>query len=205
MKNIAWNLILFVSISGCILVNNNPLNKNLLELWNYKTLSSINSQISSAEDETLKKRLQNNFTATKHFLYDNIGVGNGKENKSIRMKFLEKISSLNMENKRFYILEYVDGGEKAVIRNILILNATNSSRITSFEYFGDEWHRLKDTTVTKIDLHSEIIKKESFIGGNGTSILYVIASEFNSNKIDSRYYLGDMLSKQEVFFDLLYL
>jgi len=205
MKSVTWSLLLVISVSGCIIRKNDLSNKEMFNLWNHKTLNSIKSQISSTEDETIKKRLKDNLNAAKIFLYDKAGRGDSKVSIPIRAKFLEKISSSSTGDKRFYVLEHIEKGEKIEIRNILIVDAGNNSQVTLFEYFGDEWHKTKDTTVAKIDIHSEILKKKSSIAGIGTSILYVIVSEFNDKKIDSRYYLGDMISKQQVFFDLLYL
>lgn len=205
MKSLALSLLLGISLSSCVIKKNDLSNHEIFNLWNYKTLNSIKSQISSTEDKIIKKRLKNHLDAAKIFLYEKAGGSDSKVGMSIRAKFLEKISSSKTGDSRFYVLEHIEKGEKIEIRNMLIVNAGNSSHVTLFQYFGEEWHKLKDTTVKKVDLHSEIVKDSYSTRIIGTSILRVIVSEFNDNKIYSRYYAGDMINDQQAFFDLLYL
>lgn len=205
MKSVAFSLLLVISLSSCVIKKNDLSNHEIFNLWNYKTLNSIKSQISSTDDETIKKRLKDDLNAAKIFLYDKTGGGDSKFGMPIRSKFLEKISSSRTGDSKFYVLEHIEKGEKIEIRNMLIVNFGNSAHVTLFQYFGEEWHKLKDTTVKKVDLHSEIVKDSYPTRIMGTSILHVIVSEFNDNKIYSRYYAGDMINDQQVFFDLLYL
>lgn len=186
---------------GCTTKRKYYLSDDMLKIWNKKTMNSLDKELSSRKDSYPADRLQNQLEQTKAFLFNNTTGDFGEEEKTIRAKFLDEISKNKLRN--FFVLEVVKNGEKIDIENLLILNMGNETLITSYQYFGNKWNKLKDTTINKIDLHVELMKKSPLNYRKDNGILHVILSKFSDTNITSRFYLGDMISKHDVFFELL--
>lgn len=198
MKYLACILNVCIIISSCTVRKDNK--QSNIALWNKNTLTSIKEQISSANDNALRKELKNHLYAANMFLYDRTG---GKDDRPMRAKFLETIFSSDKELKDFFVLEFVQKGERYEIKNMLIKNAENTSQVTFYEYFGNEWHNVGDTILNKIDLHLEIVRPINEKEGPALGVKDVVLSEFEGSNITSHLYPNSMVSRHNLFFGLL--
>lgn len=181
---------------GCTVKRN--LSSNVLETWNQKTLNSIREQLSKANDKYLKTTFRNHFKSAKLLLN-----ASSAEGQTLRSQFLETIFSRDTTLKRFFVLEFIERGEQYQIKNILIVNTENSSRIIPYQFYGGRWHMVGDTSIKKIDLHDEMSKslqKSNIDRG----LTHVILSEFYDGNITSRFYDDTYINEKNTFFGLLF-
>lgn len=203
MKYVLCILALFTIVTSCAVKNKHRPTNDILAVWNQKTLNSISEQLSTTNDEALKKKLQNHLYAAKMSLYDSITQDNGKEEKSFRAKFLDTIFSSNTTPNDFFVLEFVERGEKYKIKNVLVENVQNTSKAIFYEYLDNKWQIVGDTTLKKIDLHNEVFRPFQVKDRIDLGLRHVILSEFNKADVVSYYYADGMVDKHNIFFDLL--
>jgi len=181
---------------GCLAVDKVEVSSSLLALWNKKTIASIENQLSLTNDKALKKELKNHLYSTKMVL-------EGKNNKSIRSEFLKTIFLSGPKPVNFFILEFVQRGEMYEIKNVLVINTENKSKVIFYQYLGDKWHTLRDTTLNRIDLHREIIGPIQSKEIANLAVRDIVLSEFNGTHISSHFYANNQVGKHNTFFGLM--
>lgn len=200
MKYLVWILFIGLITTGCLVRKKHIPSNYDPTLWNNKTLTSIKEQLSSTKDKALKKELKNHLNGARIFLYDK---GEGKDGKSLRAKFLETIFSDNVKPRDFFVLEYVQKGERYELKNILVTNFGDTSKVTFYEYFGDRWHIVGETVLNKIDLHREVAGPIQIRENRDLGVTDVVLSEFAGSNITSHLYPNSMIGSHNLFFGVL--
>jgi hypothetical protein len=161
--------------------------------WNQKTIGSIKDQIIKTNNARIKEMLISDLEAEKVVLYDSTRKEKGMKGteEPLRLKFLRAISADAKHLKNYFIVENVVGDEAIRDINYLIENKANKSHVISYQYLWNNWQKRKDTTITKVDLRSEMLNavKRNNETISGTNDAWVTLSEFNSSNIKSHYYL----------------
>jgi hypothetical protein len=187
------SLLLFIRIE----VSPTPTNKKTIyktfKGWNLATLQSIKDQMKQTADPKIKLKWRNRLDVERFILYSSTGDKNGITNKGkpSRYKFLKAIAPNMSFDLQTYVIESYTSGEIIQSRNYFIQNSLNFSHVEAFNYYKDEWVKVKDTVVTKIDFESEFIKDNTVTNYfKGNNITDVIISEFDSSIIKTNYYIS---------------
>ena len=196
MRIYTFVLIICTIMIGCTVKRNLP--SSIQEIWNQKTFNSIREQLSKANDKYLKTTFRNHFKSAKLLLNDSSAEG-----QTLRTQFLETIFSRDTTLKRFFVLEFIERGEQYQIKNILIVNTENSSRIIPYQFYEGRWNMVGDTSIKKIDLHDEMTKPPQK-NKIGRGLKHVILSEFYDGNISSRFYDNSGINEKNAFFGLLF-
>lgn len=200
MKRSFLILFAYTLLMSCSTTKNSYLSKGFVKKWNQLTLKSIKEQRSSVNDTTFKNELY----STKMFLTTPMLATDGRTETSLRMKFLETISSgLTYQPQSFFVVEFVERGERIRIKNLHVVNNQDLSKITYYEYLGDSWHVVSDTTIKKIDLHKELVSSAQPKGRINLGLEFLILTEFNSGNITSRYYRRYTVDESNALYHLL--
>ena len=124
--------------------------------------------------------------------------------KPSRYKFLQVICADKKIGKNIFIIEREIEGEVLQLRNYLIQNDVGISHVTVYSYFKNDWTKVRDTTISKIDLHSELINATNVIDKlSGKNESDVILSEFDSMNIESHYYIPLSIEKNDAISKIL--
>jgi hypothetical protein len=178
---------------------------NTFKTWNLATLQSIKDQLKQTADPVIKAKWQNRLEVERFTLYSPTADKNGiiDSDKPARYKFLKAIGANKNTKCSIFIVESYTSGEVIVSRNYCIKNSLNSSKVIAYTYYHNEWVKLKDTVVSKIDLKSELIKEN--VGNNfkGSNITDLILSEIGSSAIKSKYYISFPLKTDSLLYKIL--
>jgi hypothetical protein len=178
-------------------LQNNSVERNL-KTWNQRTLSSLEDQLAVAKDSPIKARLLNRINIAN----SNYAV-NGKGTKhNLRYEFLKTIYTSKKSRTNYFIIETSTEGEVIQLRNYVIENDINSSHIEYYSYYQFKWKKVKDTTISRVDL-------KSMLNNGGCVINYkgnrndVVLTEFSSHDIDSHYFLQYSLAQSSPIVQVL--
>lgn len=162
--------------------------------WNKATLKSLALQKVASADSTLIASLDNRSWGIP--LYWDIASPDSVNKKSVRYRFLDKLSSEDLP-KDIYVVEANSNGSKRVIRSFVIYkNKVGHYQARLYMYFGNQWEMRK---ITELDTCFLSPKLNNFIAKRGLG--------FNSDDIiishitggvrkvqESEYYLGGTLA-----------
>lgn len=178
----------------------------IFKAWNLATLQSIKDQLKQTTDPKSKSQWENELDVRSFTLYSPTGDKNNvpDKGKPSRYKFLQAIDANKGFHTSTFIIESYSSGEVVVFRDYIIQNSLNSSHVIAYTYYKNEWVKVKDTLVSKIDLESELIK-DNMVNNNfkGNNITDVILSEIGPTGIKSHYYISLSLETNNVVQEIL--
>ena len=161
-------------------------NESLFVKWNVATISSLNRQIQSSEDVTVKSKYENRLAAFSSYI--DIKTPTSVNKNSTRYKFLKLIKN-NFENKDLLILEATTEGEKIVINNyVLTLNKPNQSILDIYYYDSKKWVKTDTKKMKIVDVDSSL--------ANHFCKLY---TGFNQNDVIITHFKNGVIESSEFF------
>ena len=151
------------------------------EIWNQKTISSIRNQLSKTSDQQIRSILQNHLDVNKLSLYSLTDNEQGlvDKGKPSRIKFLQAIAVNKKIGNNFFIIESIKEGEVIQYINYLIENDTNTSHVIVYHYLRNNWRKVRDTMISKANLHSKLNVNSGISKLSGINESSVILSEFD--------------------------
>jgi hypothetical protein len=176
------------------------------KIWNEKTIRSIKDQLLKTNYSQIKSILQNHLDVLQTTLYSLTGNEKGiiDKDKPSRYKFLQAICTNGQIGKNVFIVESESEGEVVQLINYVIENNMNTSHVIVFNYFKSNWIKVRDTTISKVDLHSELQDNSYELNRlKGINESAVILSEFNSSNILSHYFIPFSIEKANIIRKIL--
>jgi hypothetical protein len=171
----------------------------VVDAWNSKTVSSINSLIKASPDNWERKMYRGKLTEFKYY------VKQKGSDASIRSKLLKSINVIIPKNiGEFYIVEANQSGESVKIRAFLIyVTRDGLTHVRKFTYNKDQWIWSKLHLDKKVQVRSNLSKyRLRFdLGFNDDDV--VISHFVKGRVMDSQYYLYGTLSPSSTLDQIL--
>jgi hypothetical protein len=166
--------------------------------WNSKTIESLDNQLKIAIGDTqYARRIAIRIDAFKSYL--NIKGANELNKESIRFKFLSTLRQESLLPSDFYLFEIRSGGERVIIKNLLLeKSGCDSVKIAEFEYVKEEWQKIAERREGRWKLQSPLsLERVSF--GKGKNPDDLIITRFRKFKIlESEYFVYGTFLKYDM-------
>ena len=184
-------IVLYTTTVGCSV--NNKYSSYIIRKWDKSTLLSVKNQFVSSNDRLLKREIKNDLKIMETYLGKN----------SLRSDFFENVVSVDKHLNNFFVIEFVEKGERFRIKNALIVNEKNGCKVTFFEYLNKRWKSIGTTAfdnfkLSEVALNGEIIKNEEDLG-----LKNLVISKFDDDNVISYYYGDRRLDKNSVLCKIL--